>query len=124
VERHLAQALRIYPGRLNLAMFVVGCGPDAYAFALGGSGAAWDARLYDMSESSSLLPMGQRDQPIALDNWIKVGSQRLMMLALQPPAHCGTGTVEVQVTQRSTKQVALVEFSLDPDAAGPGCYVV
>jgi hypothetical protein len=124
VERHLARALRIYPGRLNLAMFVVGCGPDAYAFALAGDGANWDTQLFDMSESSSLLPLGKREQPLALDHWITVRSQRLMMLALQPPVQCGKGTVEVQVTQRSTGQVAVVEFSLDPNAAGPGCYVV
>src|SRR5205823_4328954 len=110
VERHLAQALRIYPGRLNLALFVVGCGPDAYAFALAGDGANWDTRLFDMSESLSLLPLGEREQPVALDNWITVRSQRLMMLALEPPAQCGKGTVEVQVTQRSTGQVAVVEF--------------
>jgi hypothetical protein len=124
VERHMAQALRVYPGRLNLAMFVVGSGPDAYAFALAGDGAAWDTRLYDMSECSSLLPVGKRDRPVVLDDWIPVRSQRLMMLALQPPQGCGRGAVEVQVTQRSTGQVAVVEFSLDPKAAGPGCYVV
>jgi hypothetical protein len=47
-----------------------------------------------------------------------------MMLALCPPKDCGSGTVEVHVEQRSTGQSAVVEFSLDPNAAGPGCFVV
>src|SRR5437867_1593583 len=35
-ERHRARALRVYPGRLNMAWFVVGAGgaPDAYSFRL------------------------------------------------------------------------------------------
>ena len=32
--------------------------------------------------------------------------------------------VEVHVTQRSTRKTAVVEFSFDPRAVGPGCYVV
>ena len=37
VERHVAKALRIYPARYNLAMFVVGSGKrDAYAFDIMG----------------------------------------------------------------------------------------
>src|SRR5207247_993575 len=48
VERHLAQALRVYPGRTNLAMFVVGSGNDAYAFQLKGTGADWDTALHCM----------------------------------------------------------------------------
>src|SRR5206468_4495614 len=36
VERHLARALRVYPGRTNLVMFMVGSPamPDAFAFEL------------------------------------------------------------------------------------------
>ena len=32
--------------------------------------------------------------------------------------------VEVHVCQRSTQQTAVVEFTFDSRAAGPGCYVV
>ena len=52
VERHLAQALRIYPGRTNVAMFVVGSKPDAYAFHLSGHAKGWDAVLSDLTPSS------------------------------------------------------------------------
>jgi hypothetical protein len=47
-----------------------------------------------------------------------------MMLALRPPEDCEAGGVEVHVEQRSTGQVAIVEFSFDPTALGPGCFVV
>src|SRR6266542_4447382 len=50
VERHLARALRVYPGRVNLAMFMVG-GPgrrDAYTFELERVALDWKAGLYDI----------------------------------------------------------------------------
>jgi len=47
-----------------------------------------------------------------------------LVLALVPPAACRRGSVAVHVEQRSTGRVAVVEFSLDAAAAGPGCYVV
>jgi hypothetical protein len=47
-----------------------------------------------------------------------------MLLALRPPKDAGAGAFAVHVTQRSTGQEAVVEFSLDPAAAGPGCYTV
>jgi hypothetical protein len=124
VERHLARALRVYPGRTNLAMFVVGTGPDAYAFRLAGQGAAWDAALYDATAGESLRIDFNRCPAIAEDQWIEVTSRRLMMLALRPPADCGLGSVAVHVTQQSTGKDAVVEFSLDPSAAAAGCYVV
>jgi len=49
---------------------------------------------------------------------------RVIMLALCPPRDCGAGSVAVHVQQRSTGRWAVVEFSLDPKAAGPGCFVV
>ncbi len=47
-----------------------------------------------------------------------------MLLAMCPPEGCRQGNVEVHVTQRSTGKTAIVEFSFDAAAAGPGCYVV
>jgi hypothetical protein len=124
VERHLAQALRVYPGRTNLACFVVGSGPDAYRFRLEGEGAGWDASLHDLTASGSLLPDRSGEGADPPGEWVEVDRQRLMILALRPPKGCGTGSVEVRVEQRSTGREAVVEFSLDPAAAGPGCYVV
>jgi hypothetical protein len=124
VERHLAQALRIYPGRVNLAMFVVGSGRDAYRFYLIGEGEDWKATLFDITDGHSLVLDVKRWPPVEPGAWIQAPHQRLMMLALSPPKGCGNGTVEVHVEQRSTGHSAVVEFSLDPNAAGPGCYVV
>jgi hypothetical protein len=124
VERHLAQALRIYPDRLNMAMFVVGSVRDAYRFHLIGEGADWDARLFDMTEGQTLQLDVSRVPPVVEDQWLEAPITRVMMLAMRPPHDCQAGSVEVHVTQRSTGKTAVVEFSLDPNAAGPGCYVV
>jgi hypothetical protein len=124
VERHLAQALRIYPGLVNVAMFIVGQGADAYAFSLSGDGAEWDAKLFDSGELRSLAIQPHACSCVRLREWIKVRQQTLMLLTLEPPRHCARGTMAVEVTQRSTGKTATVEFSLDPEAAGPGCYVV
>ena len=124
VERHLAQALRIYPDRLNMAMFVVGSGRDAYRFHLLGEGTDWDARLFDMSDGQTLQLDASRFPPVVEDQWLEVAATRIMMLALRPPCDCQAGSVEVHVMQRSTGATAVVEFSLDPSAAGPGCFVV
>src|SRR5262249_41138537 len=124
VERHLAQALRIYPGRRNLAMFVVGSGPDSYAFRLLGDGAGWDARLYDATQFRSITVEPRGQTPIVEDEWIDVDQTAFMMLTLTPPEGCCEGAIEVHVAQRSTREEAVVEFSFDPSAAGPGCFVV
>lgn len=124
VERHLAQALRIYPGRVNIAMFCVGERRDAYAFHLEGDGADWDAALYDMTTAKTLAFDPRHGDAIPANEWIRLTGPGTFMLALCPPEDCGRGSVEVHVRQRSTGQSAVVEFSLDPNAAGAGCYVV
>ena len=123
VERHRARALRIYPGRTNLAMFVVGCGRDDYMLEAKGEGAAWTS-LFDATASSSLLIDKDGPGPIRQSDWIPVYGPHVMLLAMCPPESCRQGNVEVHVTQRSTRKTALVEFSFDAAAAGPGCYVV
>jgi hypothetical protein len=123
VERHMAKSLRVYPGRSNLAMFIVGSGRDAYSFDLKGDAAAWQAALFDSTPSRSLLP-GNRGMVVLLRRRVELSGPALMILALHPPATCAQGAVEVHVKQYSTGQTAIVEFSLDPQAAGPGCYAV
>jgi len=125
VERHLARALRVYPGRLNMAWFFVGGpGRDAYAFRLGGLGKTWDANLFDMTSRESLVLNVQEAAAIGADEWIGTDGTRILLLAMRPPNNCSAGVVEVAVTQRSSGRTAVVEFSLDPTAAGRGCYVV
>jgi hypothetical protein len=123
VERHLAQALRIYPGRTNLALFMVGSGRDEYSFALSGSGADWQAELYGLGETGSLFQTGAHGR-VPLGQWLPIASTKMLMLSMQPPGGCRQGEVQVHVSQRSTGKTAVVEFSLDEKAAGPGCFVV
>jgi hypothetical protein len=126
VERHLSRALRVYPGRMNLAWFFVGSpGRDAYALRLGGLGKTWDAKLFDMTARESLVAnVSCETTAIRPEDWIETESTRILLLAMRPPKNCSAGTVEVSVTQRSSGRTAIVEFSLDPSAAGRGCYVV
>ncbi len=122
VERHRATSLRVYPGRKNIAIFEVGSGPDAYAFAFRGPGAMWAPRL---------LPSGFRcidfpwsGVPVEPGTWVNVPGTTLVLLTMVPPHECRQGELHVHVTQRSSGKEAVVEFSLDPHAAGPGCYVL
>jgi len=124
VERHMAQALRVYPGKTNLAIFMVGSRPDSYAFRLKCDEPGWQTELHDMTGRPTLMLEAAVSTPIAVDEWISLPGTSALVLALLPPKDCHAGSVAVQVTQRSTGQVAVVEFSLDPRAAGPGCYVV
>jgi hypothetical protein len=124
VERHVAQALRVYPGRPNLAMFVLGTGPDAYAFHLEGTAADWEAKLYDLTDRQALELRQGPEAALPEVQWIEMTGHRAIMLALVPPEGCPAGSVEVHVRQRSSGRTAVVEFSLDPNAAGPGCFVV
>lgn len=124
VERHMAKALRIYSGRTNMAMFVVGGTRhlDAYAFDLVGLASEWQAALYDMTSAKTLV-VGSSDEPLQKTQWVPAAGMMLVMLAVRPPAVCENGKVQVHVTRRSSKETAIVEFDLDPTAQGAGCYV-
>ena len=125
VERHVAKALRLYSGRANLAMFVVGgMGKrDAYTFDLVGLASDWKAALHDVTGAKTLI-VRSSDTPIQEQRWIESPSgMMLVMLAVRPPVICEEGKVEVHVTRRSCRKMAVVEFNLDPTAQGAGCYV-
>lgn len=124
VERHVAKALRIYSGRTNMAMFVVG-GPDkrdAYAFDLVGLPSDWTAALHDMTAAKTLV-VRSSDKPVLERQWVQAGGMMLVMLAVRPPMICEEGKVQVRVTRQSCRKTAVVEFNLDPTAQGAGCYV-
>jgi hypothetical protein len=125
VERHLAKALRVYAGRTNLAMFIVGGPgrPDAYSFELVGLDSDWKAALYDLRHNRSLV-INPRDNPIKQMEWVEADGGMLVMLATHPPAGCEAGNLEVQVTRRSSRTTAIVEFDLGPAAQGTGCYFI
>jgi hypothetical protein len=125
VERHLAKALRVYPGRTNLAMFVVGGPgrPDAYAFDVVGLTPDWKAALHNVTNNRTLV-VDSSNAPIQDTQWVESDGGLLVMLVTRPPTGCRTGNVEVHVTRRSCQKTAVVEFNLDSTAQGTGCYFV
>jgi len=124
VERHMAKALRIVPERTNVAMFIVGRSPDSYQFDLLGLGPDWDAAIVDPTKAGSVAQGTSRGTVIEPGSWYRLRSHSLLFLVLRPPADCREGDVLVHVTQQSTQKTAVVEFSFDPRAVGPGCYLV
>jgi hypothetical protein len=123
VERHCAQALRIYPGRTNWAMFLVGSGTDAYAFDVTGAESDWELALHTGCPGPLVSALNPAHR-IVPNRWIAGREVRFVQFVVHPPDGCGQGEVAVHVTQQSTGAEALVEFSLDPQAAGPGCFVM
>jgi hypothetical protein len=125
VERHQARALRILPEHTNFVMFCVGDGrPDSYRFDLAGLGSGWEPMLFDPMSALSLSRGLSEGEPISLGAWIPMQYASVIFLALRPPVNCREANVDVHVTQLSTQKLAVVEFSFDATAAGPGCYVV
>jgi hypothetical protein len=123
VERHMARALRIYPGQIALAMLVVGDSRrDAYSFELRGDGSHWDSQMsavnFSTPGSSQTIP------DIHFGHWYPTDAPLIGLLRIRPPVDCDRGEVQVCVTRQSTGEQALVEFSLDASAEGPGCFVM
>jgi hypothetical protein len=125
IERHLASALRVYPGHANLAMFVVGSPgkPDAYSFDVVESNPDWKAALYDITNNRT-LSVEPGDPALEETQWVETSGGLMVMMATHPPVDCRAGNVEVHVTRRSSQKTAVVEFNLDPFAQGTGCYFV
>jgi len=124
MERHMTQPLRVYPGRTNLAAFFVGHRPDSYQFGFSSEDDRWDARLLDASFGSSLLHGLSTGEEIPTDKWVRCAGTRVVLLVIDPPSLCFAQKLEVHVTQQSTGRTAIVEFTLDPEAPGAGCYAL
>jgi hypothetical protein len=120
VERHVAQALRVYPGCVNMAMFIIGATGDTYRYELTGDAAPWGARLFDTFASKPILD-GLSAPALKEGTWHQPASG-LLLLTVEPPPGATTGAVAVRVRQRSSQREAVVEFTMDSRAAGPGCY--
>lgn len=124
VERHRANALRIYPGRSNLAIFMVGGpGQDAYKFGVEGLPDDWEVALHEATQARTVID-GAAGPAIRKTDWLEAEGPMLAMLAIRPPNICREGDIKILVTQRSSQKTARVEFNLNPAAQGPGCYVV
>jgi len=117
VERHMARALRIEAGRLNLAMFMLG-GGASYSLSFRGGHAEWALGLIDLPRSR-WIPY--EDEPLALTAGAGA-SAHSVLVAFRPPELATTGSLEVHVQRRPGGETAVVEFALDVNAQGPGCY--
>ncbi len=85
VERHMSRALRIYPGRVNQAMFLVGSGNDAYAFEIKGLNPDWNATLFDPFDCITMRCDTVRCQPIPEGEWISTNGTQLVFVLIEPP---------------------------------------
>jgi hypothetical protein len=125
VERHQAKSLRILPQQINIVMFCIGDHrSDSYRFTLAGMKPGWEATLFDPLSPLSLRHGEGEGRALNLGTWVPIYRSSIIFLALRAPADCGEAAVEVHVTQHSTQKTAVVEFSFDAKATGPGCYVV
>jgi hypothetical protein len=124
VERHLARALRVYPGKTNSALFIVGerQKPDAYAFNLKGLASDWKSKLSNCTNLATLRA-DPTSRFLEEAQWVESTRQLLVTLTVRPPADCKNGNLEVHVTERSTRKTVIVEFDMEPSSQGPGCYV-
>jgi len=121
VERHMAMAIRVYPGKTNAAAFYVGDRADGYKFELSGEVEDWKAEVIDMSHAASMKPGKGRTAPIGEFREFTRGTFSLVM---HPPKDAERGGVLVHVSRQSDGKEATVEFSLDSRAAGAGCYKI
>ena len=109
-ERHIMRAIRLTPGKSNVAMFVVGERPEDFVFDLQGEATAWDAALL---RDGSELSLGS---PHTLPGGAPV------FLRVTPPAGTTEGLLAVGVTRQATGKRALVEFGFGTGTIPPGCF--
>jgi hypothetical protein len=120
-ERHLAQALRVYAGMTNVAMFFVGDRQDGYKFELRGDVKDWRAELVEAAGVGR--PRRRKGRGIATGEYREF-TRGTFFLMVRPPKDAEKGDVSVHVTRQSDGKEAVVEFSLDCRAKGAGCYTV
>jgi hypothetical protein len=124
VERHMAKGTRIYPGLVSTVLFEVGGGkgPDAFSFQLKGSATAWQAGLHRAQRNMASIYGPPTGAAMEEGKWFETAQMMLITLRMNPPADCGPGDLDVHVTRRSCGTTTIVEFTLDPEAQGAGCY--
>ena len=109
-ERHISSAIRLVPGKRNVAFFFVGERSESFVFDLQGEAAGWEAGLF---RTMSKLSLGT---PQLLDR------ETPIFLSVTPPSGTTKGLLAVGVTRHATGQRALVEFGFGVDAIPVGCF--
>jgi hypothetical protein len=73
---------------------------------------------------ASFRNMASCGTEIEEDRWIRSSEVRVVVLQLYPPQNARRGKIDIEVSQRSSGRKAVVEFSLDAAATGPGCFTI
>jgi hypothetical protein len=126
VERHCGRGLQVQPGMLNWTVFMVGWGvrSEAYSFRIHGDGKAWKTRLFAVPLSARSMIGTSGGTAIREGRWMDASAVRFVRLQFRPPERSRRGTIDVEVAQRSSGLKAVIEYSLDAEATGPGCAVM
>lgn len=112
VERHMSVPIRVVRGR-NVAQFKVGDRADHYALEATDPGNGWQVAVLRLRTGELIMP----------GEWIEQSGTESYHVAIEVP-ETGTGKVDVHVHRSSTGESTVVEFNLDSNARGPGCYAV
>jgi len=129
VERHMAQALRIYPGVANRCVFFLGDkAGESYSFELKGPGAEWVTKLSMLERPWGFRYFaGGYEGPwkqIQPGDWLGVEPRGQIGIEISPPGDATEGGLSIEVCRKSDKRGAVVEFDFSESAAGTGCYTV
>ena len=140
VERHVAQAYRVYPGKANRSVFYLGYkAGESYRFHMAGTGAEWPTKLIRLdgvsfgiflqqiglhrptqaAQSSQLF-----EKKIEPDNWFDVDGFGKIGIEICPPEDATQGSLDIEVCRKSDNRTAVVEFDFSETAPGSGCHVV
>jgi len=113
MSRCRAEALRIAPGKQNMVLFSVGTQADEYSFDISGRAARWMPRL--------LVARENRVEPVKRSE--RLDPMTPLVLAFTPPADAQKGDLKIDVRRTSNDRTESIEFDLDTQAPGPGCFL-
>lgn len=140
VERHMARAFRIYPGKANRSLFFLGgTNGETFKFDLSESGHDWSTGLYytmpfhklNHADQSRLVKFTQSFEMktfpgewIEPGEWNQLEADPIIGVEICPPEDATEGGLDIEVCRKSDNRTAVVEFDFSETALSSGCYVV
>ena len=113
MSRCRAEALRVAPGKQNMVLFSVGSKADEYRFDMKGRATRWNPRL--------LVPRDNRIVPI--EGTVGLDPLTPVILVFTPPSDAQKGDLRIDVRRASSGHTESIEFDLDTQVPGPGCFL-
>ena len=89
------------------------------AMSADGDGAGWNPQIVSIQRHRPWDDEGRR---LGFGDWIRLAGPTYLQLSIEPPQDVEQGELELHVRRRDTDEVAVVEYSLDARAPGPGCF--